>query len=97
MTLLRQGLLDGRAVALAGGVAPAVHAALDALGARVDDLPPGLDEDGAREWAAGTAPLDALVYDAPSAFAGGGSRGSRWRSSVRIARAARTSPSSPAS
>ena len=36
MTLLRQGLLDGRAVALAGGVPPAIGAAMAALGARVE-------------------------------------------------------------
>jgi NAD(P)-dependent dehydrogenase (short-subunit alcohol dehydrogenase family) len=75
MTLLRQRLLDGRAVALAGGVPPAVHAALVALGARVNDLPPGLDEDGVKEWAAGAAPMRALIYDAASAFAGGGEPG----------------------
>jgi NAD(P)-dependent dehydrogenase (short-subunit alcohol dehydrogenase family) len=77
MTLLRQGLLDGRAVALAGGVPPALTEALAALGARVADLPEGLDEDGVTEWAAGAVPLHALVYDAASAsaFAGGGEAG----------------------
>jgi NAD(P)-dependent dehydrogenase (short-subunit alcohol dehydrogenase family) len=31
-----------------------------------------LDEDAASQWAAGAAPLHALVYDAARAFAGGG-------------------------
>ena len=75
MTLLRQGLLDGRAVALAGGVPPALGEALAALGARVEDLAEGLDEDGVTEWAAGAVPLHALVYDAASASAGGGEAG----------------------
>jgi len=58
VTLLRQGLLDGRAVALAGGVPPAIRDALGALGAldvRVD-----------------ASPINALVYDAGPAFAAGG-------------------------
>jgi len=39
MTMLRQGLLDGRGVALAGGVPPAIADAMAALGARVDTEP----------------------------------------------------------
>jgi len=39
MTMLGQGLLDGRGVALAGGVAPAIVGAIAALGARVDAEP----------------------------------------------------------
>ena len=39
MTVLRQGLLDGRGVALAGGVPPAIAGAMTALGARVDAEP----------------------------------------------------------
>jgi hypothetical protein len=76
MTMLRQGLLDGRAIAVAGGVAggfaPAITDALAALGARVVELDAALDEDAAREWAEGVAGLRALVYDAASAFASGG-------------------------
>ena len=72
MTVLRQGLLDGRDAALAGGVAPAVAQALAGLGARVRELDLGLDEDGAREWAAAAAPLHALVFDLGSLFADGG-------------------------
>ena len=39
MTTLRQGLLEGRAVALAGGVSPTIGGALSALGARLDRQP----------------------------------------------------------
>lgn len=72
VTVLRSGLLDGRAVALAGGVTPTVSRALSALGAGVHELDPALDEDGARDWAAGLAPLDSLVFDAALTFADGG-------------------------
>jgi NAD(P)-dependent dehydrogenase (short-subunit alcohol dehydrogenase family) len=72
MTMLRQGLLEGRAVALAGGVTPAVREALATLGARVEELDAALDEDGAREWAAGFEGMRALVYDARDVFASGG-------------------------
>jgi len=72
MTMLRQGLLDGRAIAVAGGVPPAISDALTALGARVEELDAALDEDGAREWAEGAAGTRALVYDAASAFASDG-------------------------
>ena len=70
--MLRHGLLDGRAVALAGGVALTVAEALTGLGAQVEQLGPALDEDSARAWAAGVAPLDALVYDAGPTFLDGG-------------------------
>jgi hypothetical protein len=72
VTVLRQGLLDGRDAALAGGVPAAVAQALSGLGARVHELDPALDEDGTREWAAGAAPLHALVFDAAPLFADGG-------------------------
>lgn len=72
MTVLRAGLLDGRGVALAGGVTSAVSQSLSGLGATVHELDPVLDEDGARDWAAGVAPLHALVFDAAPTFAGGG-------------------------
>ena len=39
MTLLRKGLLDSCAVALAGGVAPAIRDALRGLGAQLDTEP----------------------------------------------------------
>ena len=72
MTVLRPGLLDGRAIALAGGSAPAVTRSLAGLGALVHevDLAPG--EDGVKDWAAGAGPLHALVYDSGPAFADGG-------------------------
>ena len=73
MTLLRHGLLDGRAIALAGGVPPAIRDRLAALGARVEELDSALEsEERATQWAAGAAPLHALVHDAAPAFAGGG-------------------------
>jgi hypothetical protein len=72
VTVLRQGLLEGRDAALAGGVSPAVAQALSGLGARVHELDPALDEDGARDWATAAAPLHALVFDAAPLFADGG-------------------------
>jgi NAD(P)-dependent dehydrogenase (short-subunit alcohol dehydrogenase family) len=75
VTVLRSGLLEGRAVALAAGVTPAVSGALSALGASVHELDPALDEDGARDWAAAVVPLSALVFDARPTFAEGGQAG----------------------
>jgi NAD(P)-dependent dehydrogenase (short-subunit alcohol dehydrogenase family) len=72
MTMLRQGLLDGRAVVLAGGVPVAVRDALVALGAEVHELDPALDEERSSSWAAAVGPLYALVYGAGPAFANGG-------------------------
>ena len=72
MTVLRPGLLEGRAIALAGGPAPAVARSLAGLGAALDQVDLALGEDGVKDWAAGAAPLHALVYDAGPAFAGGG-------------------------
>jgi NAD(P)-dependent dehydrogenase (short-subunit alcohol dehydrogenase family) len=72
MTILRQGLLSGRAVALAGGTPPAMAPALAGLGARVLELDATLDESAGREWAAGAAPIHAVVYDAGPGFADGG-------------------------
>ena len=70
--MLRQGLLEDRAVALGGGVPPALVEALTGLGAQVHQLGLALDEDAARAWAAGVAPLHALVYDAGPTFLDGG-------------------------
>jgi NAD(P)-dependent dehydrogenase (short-subunit alcohol dehydrogenase family) len=72
VTALRQGLLDGRAVALAGGTAPQLRDALVGLGARVEELDPALDEDAVREWATGLTPLHALVHEAATGFGKGG-------------------------
>lgn len=79
MTLLRQGLLDGRAVALAGGVPAAIRDALGGVGARVEELDLGveLDEERSSSWAGAAAPLYAAVYDARPAFGGGGQDGLR--------------------
>ncbi len=59
-------------MALAGGVAPAIGRALIGLGARVSELDPALDEDGAKDWAGAVAPVHALVFDAAPTFADGG-------------------------
>ena len=73
MTMLRQGLLDGRAVVLAGGVPVVVRDALGALGAGVHELDPVLgEEERSSSWAAAVGPPYALVYDAGPAFANGG-------------------------
>ncbi len=72
VTVLRSGLLNGRAVALAGGVTPVVSRSLSGLGATVHELDPAFDEEGAHDWAAGIAPVSALVFDATPTFADGG-------------------------
>ena len=72
MTMLRQGLLDGRAIAVAGAVPAAITDALAALGARVEELDAALEEDAARDWAGRAAGTRALVYDAASTFGSGG-------------------------
>ena len=72
MTVLRQGLLSTRAVALAGGPPRGLIDALSGAGARLLDRLVTLDEDRAREWAAAQAPIDALVYAAGPAFETGG-------------------------
>lgn len=79
--MLREELLAGRAVALAGGVSDGVREALVALGARVETVPGGdelaADDDRTGEWARAHAPLNALVYSATSAFVDGGAAGLR--------------------
>jgi hypothetical protein len=69
ITVLREGLLRGRVVALVGGSASASAASLAALGAEVHPLDP-VDDDGA--WAREHAPLHALVVDAGGPFGAGG-------------------------
>jgi hypothetical protein len=70
--VLRAELLEGRAIAVGGGVREAVCERLLALGARVEVMPAAADEDEDRvgEWARASAPLDAVVHDA--AFGDGG-------------------------
>jgi NAD(P)-dependent dehydrogenase (short-subunit alcohol dehydrogenase family) len=64
MTVLRDGLLEGRAVAVAGRSSADIAAALDRFGARVEAMPAldGGEEERVGEWARSRAPLHALVY-----------------------------------
>jgi NAD(P)-dependent dehydrogenase (short-subunit alcohol dehydrogenase family) len=74
MTLLRQGLLSGRGIALAGQIPGPLRDALTGLGARVEAVPDELpeDDDAVGAWAREHNPLHAIVFDARSAFGGGG-------------------------
>ena len=70
MSVLRAGLLNGRAIAVSG---EALAGPLERLGARAVPLPASDgDEDSVGEWARGAAPLQAVVYDARPAFGTGG-------------------------
>ena len=69
LQLLRAGLLEGRAVALAGPARLEVSAALKALGARLSPLDADLADEADAERAAGAlGPVDALVIDAAARF-----------------------------
>jgi NAD(P)-dependent dehydrogenase (short-subunit alcohol dehydrogenase family) len=74
MGVLRDDLLQGRAVVVAPGEGGALGVALAALGARVERLhavvEPAEEQVGERARAQG--PLDALVYDAAPSFGAGG-------------------------
>jgi NAD(P)-dependent dehydrogenase (short-subunit alcohol dehydrogenase family) len=74
MTVLRDGLLDGRAIALAGGVPAPVRDGLASLGARLETVPEDIpeDDDAVGAWARERAPLQAIVFDARPAFGAGG-------------------------
>jgi hypothetical protein len=61
-SILRPGLLDGRAVALAGGAA-AIATACAELGGRIETLDATQDEDALHQAVTGLTPLDALVCD----------------------------------
>jgi NAD(P)-dependent dehydrogenase (short-subunit alcohol dehydrogenase family) len=78
MTVLRQNLLQGRAIAVSGAVPDRVAEALASLGARIEpidgDACLGEDEERVGDWARARAPLDAVVYDAAGPFEGGGAR-----------------------
>jgi NAD(P)-dependent dehydrogenase (short-subunit alcohol dehydrogenase family) len=75
VTVLRDGLLEGRAVALAGGVPGEVQEALTGLGARISDA----------------AAAHGLVYWSGPSFSGGGVEGLRacvdeaWEAISRVA------------
>lgn len=73
MGVLREELLEGRAVVLAPMVPDGIGAALSALGARVELMGRLTDtgEDRVGEWARARGPLDALVYDASASFGAG--------------------------
>jgi hypothetical protein len=77
VSALREGLLDGRAIAIAGGGEPEpVRGALERLGARVEIVPAdgavGEDEERVGEWARSRGPLRAIVYDGRAVFGSGG-------------------------
>lgn len=104
MTPLREDLLHGRAVVLAGDVGGAVREQLSALGARVELFGEQLagDEDAARDWIADRVPLHALVYDANVAFGDGGLAGLQaavqfgWVATRAVATEALIAPKRPA-
>jgi NAD(P)-dependent dehydrogenase (short-subunit alcohol dehydrogenase family) len=75
MAMLRDSLLTGRGVAVAGSVSETVLQRLAALGARIETLPPLAGEEEADEPARNGAPVDALVYDAAGSFGAGGEIG----------------------
>jgi NAD(P)-dependent dehydrogenase (short-subunit alcohol dehydrogenase family) len=81
MTVLRQNLLQGRAIVLSRAVPDRVAQALASLGARIEPIDReahlGEDEDRVGDWARARAPLDAVVYDAGGPFDGGGDRALR--------------------
>lgn len=75
MPLLRANLLDGRRVAVAGGVDEEVTRELVDLGAeveplRADDCSP--EEERVGDWSRARLPLHALIYVADEAFGVGG-------------------------
>jgi NAD(P)-dependent dehydrogenase (short-subunit alcohol dehydrogenase family) len=76
VSVLRQGLLDGIGVALAGTTdEDELAGGLEALGARLAHLQGGREDREPGEWAAEHGPLSALVFDAASAFGRGGPDG----------------------
>jgi NAD(P)-dependent dehydrogenase (short-subunit alcohol dehydrogenase family) len=76
VSVLRDGLLRGRAIALAGAGEAPLRQALERLGARVERVPSdgdvGEDEERVGDWARAVAPLHAVVYDAWPVFGSGG-------------------------
>ncbi len=93
-TLLREGLLDGRAVALAGDERGATAAALRALGGEVRALPAALADDDASD---AVGRVDALVVEAAAGFAAGLVDGAArvWSAVRSVANAAWIEPGEP--
>jgi NAD(P)-dependent dehydrogenase (short-subunit alcohol dehydrogenase family) len=79
--LLRQDVLESRAIALAGDVRASIRSSLVQHGARIEVFEPetGAEPDRRDEagqaWASERAPLNALVYEAGRAFGGGDHEG----------------------
>ena len=63
MHLFQKGILEGRSIAIAGGLPDPVKDLLAALGARLQELSPdlALGDTGEPEWTRHAAPLDALI------------------------------------
>ncbi len=72
MKLLREELLRGQAIALAGSVRAAVCELLTELGAALEQFEAGLDDEHGTQWARSRQPLAGLVVDTAPAFGGGG-------------------------
>ena len=79
MTLLRDGLLDGRRIALSAAGRPELAERLRALGADPVEVAAlgELDDASAEAWFAARGPWQGLVLDAAGAFAVGGREGLR--------------------
>ena len=79
MLALREQLLRGRTIALAGGVRPELADVLAGLGGSVHALDPrylsGSDGAEAEEWVRERAPIAAVIHDARAAFGDGGQGG----------------------
>jgi NAD(P)-dependent dehydrogenase (short-subunit alcohol dehydrogenase family) len=75
MSILRDGLLQGRVIVLAGeALEDSLAGALRDLGSTVTPFAPEIDDqgEGGAEWVTAHGAIDALVYDAAPAFAHGG-------------------------
>lgn len=77
MTVLRDDLLAGRTIALAGPIRSELRDVLLRHGGRVEVFDPGSisDEERAQEWVRARTPLHGLVHDVASAFGEGGQAG----------------------
>ncbi len=79
MTVLRDGLLEGRRVAFSAELPREVRELLGDLGAALEDLGPldELEDSAADAWVTARTPLHGLVFDAGAAFVEGGYDGLR--------------------